>query len=337
MMKSTPLKIINVTLTSMVCAYWIICLSVLLGSHSQLVKRDLGPRFNRILSMLPKAGPTSRSINVADIGCDHALLSAHIASMHHVNCVYACDISEKAIYSAKQNLQSYPSHIKKKVHLLVGDGLHPLLSHSSSKIIQEEQIDVLILSGMGVRSFFDILCDSSTDPSQKIDYWNPMQGVDTKVLDSLGVNRIICQPWPPNFLPLQAFIGTVLSSKTSSRRGSNNNEGSGSGWRLECQAVDKVAGCHYITSSFVRTPNDSPSMENIDNSVVVTTPGTFCLEMNPLYYNSITGQLEEEESACWQDYLNKQLVSLERKKQGINGNSEKYDIDNIIKLVKASL
>ena len=198
MMNSTPLTIINVTLTSMVCAYWIICISVLLGfhSHSQLVKRDLGPRFNRILSMLPKAGPTSRSINVADIGCDHALLSAHIASMHHVNCVYACDISEKAIYNAKQNLQSYPSRIKEKVHLLVGDGLHPLLSHSSSKIIQEEQIDVLILSGMGVRSFFDILCVSSTtDPSQKIDYWNRMQGVDTKVLDRLGVNRIICQPY----------------------------------------------------------------------------------------------------------------------------------------------
>lgn len=382
--------IVEISLLLLVC-----CLSHCFGipgiDSTSLMKKitNLSPRFQRILSLLPWK-PISSAYKVADIGCDHGLLSVKMSTLHHIAHIYAADVSEKAASGARATLLSIPDENRQKIDLLVGDGLQPLLDKGVC------DVDTLILSGMGVRSLFEILCTSSSTINNGdgnsgergfSDYWQTHDyEIDTSTLDHLGVQRIIIQPWPPNFLPLQAFYSAVLRptmpvsqqqaimTRAEKDRGvfppslvdrkrisqgrvctgepaidpskalamdpdsewanevmghyeeeatieSDKGERRGgepveiSQWMFEAQHVDHLGGYHYITSSFVRnTLGDSTNDADAESS------GTFHLQCNPLFqrYASINNEeVEEEEREQWRAYLEKQIVSLERKQVGL--------------------
>ena len=113
-------------------------LCVMSSSVSPLA--NLGPRFNRILSMVK---PSSRV--VADVGCDHGLLSGRIAHWDTVERVIGSDMSVAAAKGALAHYDSLAEPQRDKLELLIGDGLAPLVE----KVVTD--CDTLILSVMGVR------------------------------------------------------------------------------------------------------------------------------------------------------------------------------------------
>ena len=135
-----------------------------------IATRDLGARFNRLLSMVPSSAAV-----IADVGCDHGLLSARLATYPHVQRVLATDISPHAAAGAKALFESLNNNnnnnnddnlmlSESKICLSIGDGLEPVV-----KVVEREEIecDTVILSGMGVRSLFHILC--TTDDTNDAD------------------------------------------------------------------------------------------------------------------------------------------------------------------------
>lgn len=82
---------------------------------------------------------------VADIGCDHGLLSAHLAAQG-CPCVYACDISDASVAKAQRL-----AHSRKlaNMHVRHGDGLAALEPGDAPH--------TLVLGGMGGGSMAEIL------------------------------------------------------------------------------------------------------------------------------------------------------------------------------------
>ena len=77
---------------------------------------------------------------VVDVGCDQAKLSIMLAGRNQKS--IACDISEKVINKAKENIKS------NLIDLRVSNGLDE---------IKEGEADTLVLSGMGTHTIIDIL------------------------------------------------------------------------------------------------------------------------------------------------------------------------------------
>jgi hypothetical protein len=288
--------------------------------------KNLGPRLNRILKIVETLHPTSTttsSSKVADIGCDHGLLSSSIAAMDEIKRVYASDLSVSAAKGALAHFESLPLELRNKVELLVGNGLEPLLSKERGDMSAIKDVDTLILSGMGVRSVFEILSMSlhnskiavgTADAEErgkrrrggqsKVDYWKGMGGINNDVLAALGVTNIIAQPWPPNFLPLQSLYACVL------RDGH---------WEFSDQGIDYVNGYHQITSAFRKCEQEGGVRQ-------VTSSGSgdwrLSMQSNPLYQRSHGGSLRNEETAMWRDYLLIQRRSLIKRKEGLRLSSD---------------
>lgn len=430
------MSIIEILLILLCCLLQcVVCIAF--DSTAMTMKKvaNLSPRFQRILSLLPWQ-PISNAYKVADIGCDHGLLSVKMSTLHHVAHIYATDVSEKAASGARDTLATIPDKNKSKIDLLVGDGLQPLLDKEVC------DVDTLILSGMGVRSLFEILCtptDNQKDSderdvddaeSKSSDYWQTRNyEIDTPTLDRMGVRRIIVQPWPPNFLPLQAFYSAVLyptmaasprqsisasstltgkeiddddddhdykgsgerisegractgepsidpskalaldpdsewanevmghyeaaADDTMMECGENGDEGGResvemSQWRFEAQHVNYLGGYHYITSSFVRNRSGEGSCTDESDE----ESGTFHLKSNPLfqrYATTVAGSDEEGEREQWREYLENQIVSLERKQLGLRrqqgqeraeprrGRPLDYSVDACLSLLKGHI
>ncbi len=261
---------------------------------------NLGPRFNRILSMVKGLKPSPRV--VADVGCDHGLLSGRIAHWDTVERVIGSDVSVAAAKGASAHYESLALPQRDKLELLIGDGLLPLVEKGVT------DCDTLILSGMGVRSVFSILSISSNVGARaglvsRDDYWADSEGINTKLLDSLGITNIIVQPWPPNFLPLQSFFSCMLQ------------EGH---WHFEEQGVDFLNGYHHVTTHLQRTSGDE-SNKPTDN-------GTLHITSNPLY-KQCHGQSasQSEVAAVWREYLLLQRNSLLQKKKGLAARTRNKD------------
>lgn len=77
---------------------------------------------------------------VVDVGCDQAKLSIMLAGRNQKS--IACDISEKVINKAKENIKS------NLIDLRVSNGLED---------IKDNEVDTLVLSGMGTHTIIDIL------------------------------------------------------------------------------------------------------------------------------------------------------------------------------------
>ena len=100
---------------------------------------NLSKRLSVIASLIDKDDDT------LDIGCDHALLDIYLSNKYDKVC-YASDLRESALSMAKANLKKYNSN---KVVLLCGNGLDVL--------DKCENVDTLIISGMGYMSIINIL------------------------------------------------------------------------------------------------------------------------------------------------------------------------------------
>ena len=83
---------------------------------------------------------------VIDIGCDHALLDIYLCEKYDDIKVIASDIHEGSLNSAIQNVEK--SGLKDRIDLRLGDGL---------TIVNAEEIDTVIISGMGFFTIKDIL------------------------------------------------------------------------------------------------------------------------------------------------------------------------------------
>lgn len=96
------------------------------------------------LETIGKLVPENKKI--ADIGCDHALLSIYIYLYKFPLKVIASDININALKQGKLNIKKY--NLDNKIITKVGNGL---------ETIKNEDIDTIIISGLGSKKIIDIL------------------------------------------------------------------------------------------------------------------------------------------------------------------------------------
>lgn len=108
---------------------------------------------NRLKSL---AGLVVDTDKVADIGCDHALLDIYLIKNKVVKKILATDVNENALDNAKKNIKKYD--VEKKINTDLGNGLDPIT----------EDIDTLIISGMGANTIIKILSNPKLKQINKI-------------------------------------------------------------------------------------------------------------------------------------------------------------------------
>ena len=86
---------------------------------------------------------------VIDIGCDHALLDIYLCEKYENIKVIASDIHEGSLKSAYQNVEK--AGLENRIDLRLGDGL---------TIVNADEIDTIIISGMGFFTIKDILSNA---------------------------------------------------------------------------------------------------------------------------------------------------------------------------------
>ncbi|MBR2988184.1 MAG: SAM-dependent methyltransferase, partial [Clostridia bacterium] len=100
-------------------------------------------RLKTICSLIP---PCS---SLADIGCDHAIVSLHSAK-RGIEKVYAVDISEKAVERAKRRLYHY-----KNATAILSDGFSAI----------PQKVEVAVITGLGGMKIIDILDGANYKPT----------------------------------------------------------------------------------------------------------------------------------------------------------------------------
>lgn len=88
---------------------------------------------------------------VADIGCDHGLLSIYLAKKYPNIKIIASDINEKALNGAIQNIKE--NKLTTRIDTRLGYGLNPYA---------KDEVDTIIMSGMGSNTIVGILKYSSS-------------------------------------------------------------------------------------------------------------------------------------------------------------------------------
>lgn len=91
---------------------------------------------------------------VLDIGCDHALLGIYLVLNKDIK-VIGSDINSGPLLKAKENLKKY--HLSRKIELRLGDGLN----------IMSDDINTIVISGMGGQSIINILKNINKYPNVK--------------------------------------------------------------------------------------------------------------------------------------------------------------------------
>lgn len=81
-----------------------------------------------------------------DIGCDHALLDIYLCEQYKDLKIIASDIHEGALKNAINNVDKYK--MNDRIDLRLGDGL---------QIVNSNEIDTILISGMGFYTIKDIL------------------------------------------------------------------------------------------------------------------------------------------------------------------------------------
>jgi tRNA (adenine22-N1)-methyltransferase len=117
-----------------------------------------GERLQALVAMIPYGS------RVADIGCDHCLLSRLLLESGHAAHCIATEVSPAAMAALKDRIQDRP--LPANLELRIGDGLDPLLP--------ADRLDLLVLAGIGAATQIRIL--------------------DSPRLESLGIQRIVLQP-----------------------------------------------------------------------------------------------------------------------------------------------
>ena len=92
-----------------------------------------------------------------DIGCDHALLDIHLVENKKNVKIIASDIHEKALESAKKNIEKYK--VSNKIKLRLGDGL---------EVLKKNEVNTICISGMGFLTIKKILSNGDLENINKI-------------------------------------------------------------------------------------------------------------------------------------------------------------------------
>ncbi len=96
----------------------------------------------RLLSI---ANLVSDNSKVVDIGCDHGLVSIYLAMSKKNISIIASDINQNALDNAIKNINKY--HLEDKIKVCLSNGLDNI----------NDEIDTIIISGMGGHTIIDIL------------------------------------------------------------------------------------------------------------------------------------------------------------------------------------
>lgn len=98
-----------------------------------------------INNRLKKISELVTTNSLLDIGCDHAFLDIYIAQKKSLKKIVASDNKKGPLEIARKNIEKY--QLQDKIKLKLGDGLD----------VYEDDIDTIIISGMGGRSIIGIL------------------------------------------------------------------------------------------------------------------------------------------------------------------------------------
>ena len=83
---------------------------------------------------------------IIDIGCDHALLDIYLCNEYEKLNIIASDIHEGALKNATSNIDKH--NMNDRISLRLGDGL---------SVVNADEIDTILISGMGFYTIKDIL------------------------------------------------------------------------------------------------------------------------------------------------------------------------------------
>lgn len=154
----------------------------------QLVAERLPPRLLEAYHLLT---PGAR---VADIGCDHGLLSIALVGSGRAESVYACDVSPQAIVKARSNAERYlPEALRQRLSYRQADGLSAFSRAGGGASDAGEiacEIDEIALCGLGVPKLLTLL-EAGGGAS------------------ALGVDALVIQPLAPA-LPRMAQLRSLV-------------------------------------------------------------------------------------------------------------------------------
>lgn len=102
---------------------------------------ELSFRLNKIAEKV-----TKNSI-IADIGTDHAYIPIFLYKNNKIKSAIACDISKGSLQKAKDNI--FKHNLQENIQTRIGNGLE--------KITIQDNIDTIIIAGMGGMLMIDIL------------------------------------------------------------------------------------------------------------------------------------------------------------------------------------
>lgn len=94
---------------------------------------------------------------VIDVGCDHGYLAIYLKKEKKLPVVIATDIKESALSSARNNIKK--ANLESEIKTLVSDGL---------KSVPLNEIDTIIIAGMGAHTILNILTSSDLSNIKKI-------------------------------------------------------------------------------------------------------------------------------------------------------------------------
>lgn len=101
-------------------------------------------KISKRLSLI--ASMVDNGSSLADIGCDHALLDIYLLKKGTVKKAIACDIAEGSVKQASKNVLK--NNIK-NIEIRLSDGL--------SKINSKDNIDTMVMSGLGDQKIIKII------------------------------------------------------------------------------------------------------------------------------------------------------------------------------------
>lgn len=95
---------------------------------------------------------------IIDIGCDHALLDIYLIKNNYINNIIVSDIHEGALKQGIKNISL--NHLNDYIDARLGNGLEVLTD--------KDDIDTILISGMGTSTIIDILNNQYTNNTNNI-------------------------------------------------------------------------------------------------------------------------------------------------------------------------
>ena len=277
----------------------------------------------RLISIHDYASTSLSFSSVADIGCDHGLLSLALyyndndindindIKNNNFKNIYAIDVSEAAlndgIVRKKQYIDNKFTNTNnlKNLHIIQGNGLNALQSNNI------KECDVIISAGIGCNTLHDIFLNNNSN----------------NLLNDLNVKQIIINPWPPSFIrqhllhcslikmgyiperqkAVSHYNGSdsICTSRDINNTKKNNNNSNNSNRRKQKMSV--------ITSFYRQKHKNDTEKDGLD----VNSLETFELSWPAASENvnddlsNISNNSNVNDLDMWTQYANKELITIE--------------------------